>query len=381
MFPTFFSFISQPHPYMTNKASATAPAFPIRFLHTIGLHRRYLAKATAAGLVIGLLIALSIPKEYVASLLLSPESISKYVESTDTDWTGDIVERSKERDAITPDFYPHIASSPSFLAALFGIPVQSTDCPADSTLTLYDYMDRHQRRPWWGFVQTSIGKITGFLAGSFLERPEKTRDNHVLPIEGTETQPGIFALSEKDFGIATAINRRIQIKPDVESHTVSIACRMQDPLIAAAVADTIGRRIQAYVTEYRTRKEREELAAAKRLQEETREKYYQAQEAQAAFEDRNRALATKDAQKEAIRLRILTRQAREAYARATLQVHAAETQVIRVRPVFAVIQPPTAPVRPVSPSKLKYMTAFALLGFAAGYARLWLRKKGKNVSR
>ena len=149
---------------------------------------------------------------------------------------------------------------------------------------------------------------------------------------------------------------------------------MQDPLVSATVLDSLNHRIRRYITEYRTRKEREELSHAKKLQEEARQEYHRAQEAQAAFEDRNRDLHTRNAQQELVRLRVKTNFAKEEYARATLRVKAAETQVIRVRPVFAVIEPPTVPVRPASPSRLKYMAGFALLGFLAGYFRVWSKR-------
>ena len=334
-------------------------SFPITLLRFAWLHRRYLAQSCAIGMAVGLLVALSIPKEYVATLLLSPESISEEVEGTGSDWTGGIVGGTKKRDAITPDFYPYIASSPDFLAALASVPVQSMECPPDSVLTLYDYMERHQRRPWWSILQRGIEKIAELSTGPSPEKPEETK-------------------RRKDAQIAAAISKRISIEPDVKKRVVALACRMQDPLIAATVLDTLNRRLQAYITDYRTEKERKELSLAKQLQQQARAAYYSAQEAQAAFEDRNRDLHTRNAQKELVQLRVKTNFAKEEYARATLRVKAAETKVIRVRPVFAVIQPATVPVRPASPSKLKYMAFFALPGLLAGYARLWWKQQWRK---
>ena len=342
-------------------------------------HRRFLLKAVGVGLVVGLFIALCIPKEYEAGILLAPESISERTTNDAPEgWSGTFLNETKERDAITPDYYPHIVSSPLFLTALFDIPVQTIDCPPDSTLTLYNYIDQHQHRPWWSFLQTAFSKVVGLLTGSFFDNPRKVESNYTAAL--SDSIPTILALSAKDMGIASAINSRISISPDVKTRTVSIACRMQDPLVARIVADSVSRRIQAYVTEYRTNKEREALAAAQTLQQQAREKYYQAQESQAAFEDHNRNLATRNAQKELVKLRILTAQAYQEYTRTTLQVHAAETQVIRVRPVFAVIQPATTPVRPASPSKVKYMAAFALLGLLTGYARIGFFGVKKKIS-
>ena len=341
-----------------------------KLLRIIWLHRRYFGKTCVAGLVIGFLIALSIPKEYTSYILLSPESIGEYVENVDSRATN-IVEGSKKRDAITPDFYPYIASSPSFLSSLFDIPVQSIDCPPDSILPLFEYIEHHLRRPWWEVLL----KTMELLTDSSLEKPNETDSSLELSETGSDIHSSIFTLSARDFGIAAAINARINIKPDVKTRTVAITCRMQDPLVAATVLDTLCHRLQAYITDYRTRKEREDLSHAKQLQEEARAAYYRAQETQAAFEDRNRDLSSNNARKELTRLRVKTAFAKEEYTRATLRVSAAETRVIRVRPVFAVIESATVPVRPASPSKLKYMLAFGLLGLAGGCVRIWWKRR------
>lgn len=310
------------------------PIYAHRFL-ILWQHRKPLLKITAVGFFLGLLLSFLLPKEYEARMLIAAESTA----IPDDEAVGSLAvenftaESSTRYDALRPSLYPDIFTSTVFLDSLAVIPVQTVGCPPDSILTLREYLLEHQRR--------------------------------------------LFPLAPD--GLADELRRRIDILPDEKTWTISLACRMQDPYLAAIVLDSLGSRIRQGIIEYRTRKECAELAAAKRLQEETREKYYQAQEAQAAFEDRNRALATKDAQKEAIRLRILTGQAREAYARATLQVHAAETQVIRVRPVFAVIQPATVPVRPASPSKLRYMASFALLGLAVGVLRVLFLQYKKTL--
>lgn len=338
-------------------------------------HWKVLLKAFVIGLLAGLFIAFSIPKEYESVMLTAAESTA--IPDGD-DFEGlsfaDRWEGSPRYDALRPSLYPDIFSSYSFLVSLFDLPVQTIDCPPDSTFTLYEYLDRHQRRPWWVCLTAVAGKFASWVTSPF-RGEERNYSEDIFGKASSGKEPVILALSAKDTGMAAAIRGRIKIEPDEKTRTVTISCRMQDPLVAATVLDSLGRRIQAYITEYRTRKERAELATAQTLQRQAREKYYQAQESQAAFEDRNRNLATRNAQKELVKLRILTAQAYQEYTRTTLQVHAAETQVIRVRPVFAVIQPATTPVRPASPSKMKYMVVFGLLGIAVGYARIWWKQK------
>lgn len=322
-------------------------------------HRKPLLKAMGIGLLLGLFIALSIPQEYEVVVATAAESIAipddEGLEGLDL---SNNLGRAKRYDALKPSIYPEIFSSTSFLITLFDLPVQTTDCPPDSTLTLRDYLEKHLRRPWWEYPASVVSDLVTPPASPFAE--------------------GLPVLSAKDADIVDLLRERITIIPNRERRVTTFTCRMQDPLVAATVLDSLSRRIQAYITEYRTRKEREELASAKRLQEEARKSYYRAQEVQAAFEDRNRDLSLTNARKELVKLRVKTNFAREEYVRATLLVHAAEVQVVRVRPVFAVIEPATTPVRPSSPSKMKYMAAFALLGVVVGYARIGFFKIKKR---
>ena len=289
-------------------------------------HRRLLLQSTALFLSLGLIVALCLPKEYEARMLTAAESTAIPDDEILGTLTAENISASSPAryDALRPSLYPQIFASAPFLDSLSAIPVQTADDPKDSTVSLREYL--------------------------------KQRQCHLSPASPD--------------AVLEELRERISILPDEKTRTVALACRMPDPLVAATVLDTLSRRIRAYITDYRTRKEREDLYLAQKQQQEARAAYFSAQEAQAAFEDRNRDLSRNNARKELTRLRVKTAFAKEEYTRATLRVHAAETRVIRVRPVFAVIEPPTVPVRPVSPSKLKYMLGFGLLGLLVGVWRI-----------
>ena len=299
-------------------------------------YRKSLLKFAFFGLLFGLFLSLCLPKEYEARTKTVAESIAL---PGDEEWGGLAEENALGSptgyEALKPSLYPQIFMSFAFLDSFLNIPVQTIDCLPDSTLALREYMEHHQRR--------------------------------------------LFPLSPDE--LVDALRERMDILPDKKTRTMVLACRMQDPLVAATVLDSLNRRIHAYITEYRTRRSREELSAATKVLAQAKERLYSAQEAQAAFEDRNRDLFTGNAKTEQTRLRVQTALAKEEYERAVLKEQAARAKVVRVRPVFAVIEPPTVPVRPASPSKLKYMLAFGLAGLAAGYVRAVLGMRRKEFTR
>ena len=302
------------------------------------LHRRFLLKSTATGLLLGLFLSLILPKEYEARMLTAAEStaIPDNDEALGELLAGGIAGETPARyDALRPSLYPQIFASVPFLDSLSRIFVQPVDGASDSIFTLREYLEQQHFR------------LSTPSADAFIDE----------------------------------LRERISIVPDEKTRTVAVVCRMRDPLVAATVLDSLNRRIHAYITEYRTRRSRAELSAATKVLAQAKERLYSAQEAQAAFEDRNRDLFTGNARKEQTRLRVQTALAKEEYARAVLKEQAARAKVVRVRPVFAVIEPPTVPVRPASPSKLKYMLAFGLAGLAAGYVRVVWGMRRKEFTR
>ena len=295
-------------------------------LRTAWLHRGFLLKSTAIGLFFGLFLFFVLPKEYEARMLTAAEStaVPGEDEALGNLAAGGIAVESPARyDALRPSLYPQIFASALFLDSLSHIPVQLASGSEDSVLSLRAYLEQQHFR---------------------------------------FSTPSADALIDE-------LRERISILPDEKTRTVAIACRMRDPLLAAVVLDSLGRRIRRHITEYRTRKEREELSFATKQLAQAKERLYSAQEAQAAFEDRNRDFFTRNAQKEQTRLRVQTG--------AVLKEQAARAKVVRVRPVFAVIEPPTVPVRPALPSAWRCMAACGFLGLLAGYG--WIRLRGRRA--
>ena len=127
---------------------------------------------------------------------------------------------------------------------------------------------------------------------------------------------------------------------------------MQDPLVAATVADTVLERLKEYVTEYRTSKARRMLDYTKKLRAEAQVEYHEAQENFTRYADVNQALVGQTSRAELARLRNEMNLAQATYNQTELQVQAAEARVKKVTPVLAVIQPAMVPLAPSKPRKM-----------------------------
>lgn len=67
-----------------------------------------------------------------------------------------------------------------------------------------------------------------------------------------------------------------------------VTVSLQDPLAAAIVADSAVHKLQEYITDYRTRKAKQDYDFQLNLCEQYRKEYFEAQQEYAKFADANR---------------------------------------------------------------------------------------------
>lgn len=346
-------------------------------------HRRTLLKAGCAGLVAGVVIALSLPDEYECSIFTVPEKTivnSMTEDMLDEASAETTIAGKKIRDAILPSMYPQVIGSAGFLTSLFDIPVQPAFCHADSTITLYEYLEKHQKHVWWTWVTGKIRGMISFLMDPTTKTPDiKSSFQPGAPAQGPAKE--LMMLSPKDAGIAGALNSRISVGVDRDKRTITLTVRMQDARVASTVADSLKNRLRKYITRYRTQKELDQLVYARKLHDEAREAYFNAQEEHARYADSHRDLVSKIAQGKLQDLKIKKDMAYKEYMRTNQLVIDAETRVNKIRPVFIVVEPAVTPLQPSSPSVVRIMAICFLLGIGAGYGLVWLKEKKEMFSR
>lgn len=132
--------------------------------------------------------------------------------------------------------------------------------------------------------------------------------------------------------MAGAIASRINIDVDKKKKTIKIFVTMQDPLVAATVADTVQARLKEYITEYRTSKARRLLEYAEKLRKEARAEYYEAQKRYTRYADGNQGLVKLTSRAEQARLRNEMDLAQATYNQTEQQVQIAKAKVEKETP-------------------------------------------------
>lgn len=315
--------------------------------------RKLIFKSCGIAVLVALVVAFSIPKEYTATVTLAPElsrgSSSLSGLSSLASIAGINLQSSNTRDAINPNFYPDIVSSVRFSTSLFSVPLRRMD---DSLqISLYEYLKDYQRAPWWRTVIGFPSRCLGWGLSLFREEKADTLSAAVNP----------FHLTREEAGIVGALGRRIDVSIDKKTYMITLSVTMQDPLIAATLTDTVMARLQQYVTDYRTSKARGDLEFAQQLYDEARQKYYEAQQAYADFVDMNQNLSFRSVQTRQERLQNEMNLAYNLYNQTAQQLQLAKAKVQESTPVYAVVQEATVPLRASKPSKPMILIGFVFL--------------------
>lgn len=308
------------------------------------------------GVIVGLVIAFSIPREYSASVKLAPE-----VKTGGRTMTGGLnalanlagisTGGNSGTDAVYPQLYPDIVGSVPFLTSLFDVPVTDKE---GKKYTVEEYLMEETKGPWWGLIMRLPGKIFGIFSSN--KKDDLKEGEHKI---------NNFQLTPEESQLVAALKGRLTASIDQKTNIITITSQMQDPVVSAVLVDTVVSRLRDYITQYRTNKSRQDLNYALKLNDEAQQEYYKAQQRLADYIDRNQNLATQSARITRERLENEASLAFNLYNETSLQVQNAKSKVQETTPVYTEITPATVPLRPISPRKGLIIGGCAFLAFVA----------------
>lgn len=324
-------------------------------------HKRLFYKVLPATFIVAAILTLSIPNYYKCTVLLAPEipggnKGTGGLASLASSFGINLNNASAGVDAIMPTLYPDLMNSVAFRSSLFPIRVQKDD--EDATMTYYDYLKDYQRMPWWSAGMKAVGKgISGVISSVF--GLEKETSDKVNP----------FRLTKEQMEIVEAMNKKVVCDVDDKTMVITINVTDQDPLIAATMADSVQVRLQDFITDYRTRKARIDLAYSQKLYQEAKQRYEKARVKSASYNDANMHVFMNRVRSEQVKLENELALQYQAYSQVATQLQLAEAKVQEDTPAFTLLQPATVPVKKAGPKRATICLALLFLAFLA--TTLW----------
>lgn len=335
----------------------------IELAKTLWAKRRFLLKCCGVAVVVGLVVAFSLPKEYVTTVKLAPEisDPSKKMGNLGglAAMAGVDLGSAAGSDAISPELYPDVVQSIPFLLELF--PVQVKDKKGELSVPLYDYMFDHQRSAWWGYVTSAPFKLLGFVMGLFVDE------------EGEPGELSSFQLTQDQTDVIKDLQKRITASVDKKTYVITLSVRMQDPLISAALTNVVMEKLQGYITGYRTQKAKQDLEFTQKVFGEAKATYYKAQQAYAAFEDANKNIISASYRTEQERLRNEMTLTFNVYNTLAQKLEQDKLRVQEQTPVYTIIEPASVPLKAASPKKPLILIGFVFLALFGGVGYIFVK--------
>jgi len=315
--------------------------------------RKKIYKAAGIGLVIGVIIAISIPKQYTVEVTLSPEMGSAKgsgLSGLAASFLGSDVAMGEGTDALNASLSADIVSSTPFLLELstMEIPVLK-----DENMTLNTYLDK-ESSPWWNYV---IG-VPGIIIGGIKSLLTEGDDGSMV---FNRINQGTIELSKKESKKIEALKSMIAATIDKKTSMTSVTVTMQSPRVAAVVADSVVKKLQEYIIDYRTSKAKEDCIYLEKLFKERQQEYYAAQKKYANYMDSHDNIILQSVRAEQERLQNDMSLAYQVYSQVASQLQVARAKVQEEKPVFAVVEPAVIPLYPSGTSRKVYVLAFIFL--------------------
>ena len=296
--------------------------------------RKTLYKAAGVGVVLGIIIALSIPKQYTVTVTLSPEmggdKAGGGLASLASSFLGGAA-TSNSPDALNATLAPDIVTSTPFILELFNTRVQTLDNELDTTLVTYL---EEEKSSWFSYIAKAPGMAIGAIKALFTEKPDSA----------TTLNP--FQLTEKEAAKVKGLRQSILAEVDKKTAMTTITVTLQDPKVTAIVADSVVGKLQQYIIDYRIKKAKEDCAYLEELYKERQQEYYEAQSKYAHYFDSNRNIAFQSVRAEQERLQNDMNLAYQVYSQDAQQLQVARAKIQEEKPVFAVVEPATVPLLP-----------------------------------
>ena len=321
--------------------------------------RKLLLKVAGLAIIVGIVIALTTPKQYTVSVTLAPES-SKSGGGSLSGIASMLgvggFNMGSDADALNVTLYPDIVSSTPFILDLMDTPVSTIDEEQPDT-TLVGYLKEYTSSSLMGTVMSLPFKAIGGIMSLF-KSEEEVKTDIINP----------FHLTQEQSQTVNGLKKMIVANVDKKTGVTTVSVTMQDPMVAAILTDTVIVKLKEHITKYRISKAEEDCKYWEELNKVRQDDYYMKQKKYAEYVDANKNVVLQSVRIEQERLQNEMNLAYQVYSSVASQLQMAKAKVQEAKPVFAVVEPASVPLQPSGTSRKMILLGVVFLAVAAAAA-------------
>lgn len=327
----------------------------------------YISVLTA--FVLAIIIIVLTPEQYKTEISLLAESNSKGAASSLLGSFGSFsgidmgslmgmdLGGGSRSDALTPDLYPDIVKSTTFLIEILCATV--IEPKIDAEISVAKYLSDYTR--------PSISELPFFIIDMF-----KAKDDSSLRFENAHQQP--LVLNKKQEGLIKALSDIIDVEviksggglTGGESKIINVSVETQNAQVSAHMAELVVSNLKQYIINYNTGKAKNDLEFIDARFNDARARYYKTQNALAEYDDSNINVILASVRTNRQRLETENSLAASLYNGLAQKLEQSKIIVQDRTPVFTVIEPAIIPLRKSKPKTSLIIISMLFIGGFVG---------------
>lgn len=340
--------------------------------------KSFIIKVTCVFAVLGVIVAITTPKEYTASCVVVPETKGGAFSSSSLGGLAAIaginLGASSGGEMLSPLMYDKLMKNINLRKELMQIPINWEGY--DEPITILDYYTNP------AYAKTSVlGTIKKYTIGLPFVILKAIKGNDDTS-EVTASAPGsnLSAYTKEELRCIKSFAPHFSLMADKKNGDVTISARMPEALAAAQVAEAVKNLLQKYVIELKLQKAEVNFEYIKQRYNEAKVVFEQKQKEYALFQDANKVLSTALSKAKEEQMRSEFNVARDLFNQLTTQLVQAEMKIKEDIPILTVVEPVQVPLERSKPQRVKILFIWCFLGGVLGCGLIlggdWLREQG-----
>ena len=340
--------------------------------------KAFVIKVTCIFAVLGVIVAITSPKEYTASCVVVPETKGGAFSSSSLGglaaMAGINLGAASGGEMLSPLMYNKLINNIDLRKELMQTPINWEEY--EQPVTILDYYTSPE------YAKTSvIGTIKKYTVGlPFVIlnaiRGEQEKKEVAIPTSG----PQLSAYTQDELRCIKAFANKFSIMTDKKNGDVTISVRMPEALAAAQVAEAVKNLLQKYVIELKLQKAAINYEYIRQRYDEAKVVFEQKQGEYAKFQDANKVLSTALSKAKEEQMRSEFNVARDLFNQLTTQLVQAEMKIKEDIPILTVVEPVQVPLEKSKPQRVKILFIWCFLGGVFGCGLIlggdWLKEQG-----
>lgn len=319
--------------------------------------RKVFLKTIIIAGVLGLLISLFSPKEYVSWTTMVPQTSNPASKLSGISSLAAMAGFNLDMAAgeqLSPAVYPQIVGSVLYQMELMNKPFHIEG--ADQPVTLFTYYNEYAKlgliHSIGEYISEKLDNLTEAISGS--NKPKNR-------VEGSP----VF-LTKKEEKIRKLIEKQITLNVDIKNGYITLYSSFPEAELSAEVADYARELLQLYIIKFKIKKATDQLTFIEGRYKEKKEEFLKIQKILANFRDQNKNISSAIAATEEEKLKSEYSIALSVYNELTKQLEQAKIQVKEDTPAFSVIQPAKVPLEKSKPKRLLILVVWFFFGLIVG---------------